>query len=608
MRLALAQINPTVGDLRGNAQLIIERAGEAAAAGAGVVAFPELAICGYPPEDLLLKEHFVHKCREALLEVAAACPDIVTLVGVPLQENGAVYNAAAVLAGGEAVGWYRKIWLPNYAVFDEKRYFAPGDRVVVAQLEGIRLGLTICEDIWEEGGPGEAAASAGAAAVVVVNLSMSPYHVGKGHEREVMLAQRARTARAFICYVNGVGGQDELVFDGQSLVFGPDGELVARGAQFAEELLVVDIDPARARAARESGSTRPNGPGTVDAASAAGSGAWLMELINVETLSSTPPQMLTAGPPDTGPQGTVAGSSTPKPAESLATHMSEPLGPEAEVYEALRLGVGDYCTKNGFKQVVMGISGGIDSALTACIAVDALGADRVNTVSMPSRYSSVGTKDDARETAERLGVRYYEIPIEGVYASYLESLAPYLAEGSPGVTEQNIQARIRGNLLMALSNRFGWLVLTTGNKSETAVGYSTLYGDMAGGFAVLKDVPKTLVYRLARYRNSLGPGTGPIPGSTIDRAPSAELAPDQTDQDTLPPYDVLDRIIEAYVVRDDSVEEIVEQGLDETLVRRVVGMIDGNEYKRRQGAPGVRITPKAFGKDRRLPITNRYRG
>ncbi len=595
MRVALAQINPTVGDLRGNAQLIIDRAREAAAAGAGVVAFPELAICGYPPEDLLLKEHFVHRCREALMEVAAACPDMVTLVGVPLQENGAVYNAAAVLVGGEAVGWYRKIWLPNYAVFDEKRYFAPGDRVVVAQLGGMRLGLTICEDIWEEGGPGEAAASAGAA-TVVMNLSMSPYHVGKGHEREVMLAERARAARVFICYVNGVGGQDELVFDGQSLVFGPDGGLVARGAQFAEELLLVDIHPPRAEATRESGSARRNGPGTVDVASSGGSGSWLMELINVETLSATAPQTATGGPPTTKPAGPLAG------------HISEPLGPEAEVYGALRLGVRDYCTKNGFRQVVMGISGGIDSALTACIAADALGTDRVNTVSMPSRYSSGGTKDDARETAERLGVRYYEIPIEGLYASYLESLAPYLAEGAPGVTEQNIQARIRGSLLMALSNRFGWLVLTTGNKSETAVGYSTLYGDMAGGFAVLKDVPKTLVYRLARYRNSLGPGAGPIPGSTIDRAPSAELAPDQTDQDTLPPYDVLDRIIEAYVVRDDSVEEIVKQGLDETLVRRVVGMIDGNEYKRRQGAPGVRITPKAFGKDRRLPITNRYRG
>ncbi|MBN1320941.1 MAG: NAD+ synthase [Thermoleophilia bacterium] len=594
MRVALAQINLTVGDLQGNAELIISRAREAAAAGAGVVAFPELAICGYPPEDLLLKEHFVHRCRETLLDVAAACPDIVMFVGVPLQEDGAVYNAAAVLAGGEVVGRYRKIWLPNYAVFDEKRYFAPGDRVVVAQVGGVRLGVTICEDIWEEGGPGEAAASAGAA-TVVMNLSMSPYHVGKGHEREAMLAERARSGRAFMCYVNGVGGQDELVFDGQSLVFGPDGGLLARAAQFAEELLLVDIDPPTAQTSHETGPTRRDGSGVSDVPAPGGSGPWLMELINVETL-------LTAAPQEN------AGTSAAGAAEPLASRICEPLECEAEVYEALRLGVRDYCTKNGFKKVVMGISGGIDSALTACIAADALGIDKVNTVSMPSRYSSAGTKDDARDTAQRLGVQYHEIPIEGMYGSYLESLAPYLAEGAPGVTEQNIQARIRGNLLMALSNKFGWLVLTTGNKSETAVGYATLYGDMAGGFAVLKDVPKTLVYRLARYRNSLGPGAGPIPESTVERAPSAELAPNQTDQDTLPPYDVLDQIIEAYVVRDESVEEIVQQGLDETLVRRVVGMIDGNEYKRRQGAPGVRITPKAFGKDRRLPITNRYRG
>ena len=567
MRIALAQLNPTVGDLRGNAGLIVTRAREAAAAGAVLVAFPELAISGYPPEDLVLKDYFLADCREALLHVAAACRDVIAVVGVPLHENGAVYNAAAILADGAVAGWYRKIRLPNYAVFDEKRYFAPGDRAVVLEMGGVRVGVTVCEDIWEAGGPAEAAATSGGAGIVL-NLSMSPYHQGKGQEREAMLAERARDAQAWVCYVNGVGGQDELVFDGRSLVFGPRGELKARAAQFEEELLIVDVD-APLREPRAGSS-------------------WPVDVVSVGA--------------DASPS-TTSSSSPP-----TSARLWEPLCAEGEVYGALRLGVRDYTMKNGFQQVVLGISGGIDSALTACVAADALGAGKVNTVSMPSRYSSDGTKGDARETAERLGVHYYEIAIEPIFDSYLDSLAPYLDAGRPGVTEQNIQARIRGNLLMALSNRFGWLVLTTGNKSETAVGYATLYGDMAGGFAVLKDVPKTLVYRLATYRNSLGPGDGPIPESTITRAPSAELAPDQTDQDTLPPYDVLDRIIEGYVLKDDSAEEITALGIDGAVVRRVLAMIDGNEYKRRQGAPGVRISPKGFGKDRRLPITNRYRG
>lgn len=570
MRIALAQINPTVGDLKGNVRMVIERAHEARAMGADVVAFPELAISGYPPEDLLLKDHFLAGCRAAVLEVAAACPDVVVLVGVPLVEDVAVYNAAAILAGGKMVGSHRKIWLPNYAVFDEKRYFTPGDRVAVLEVRGLRLGVNICEDIWGECGPSETAAAVGGARFVI-NLSMSPYHLGKGRERETMLSQRAHDAQAYVCYVNGVGGQDELVFDGQSLVFDPRGRLVARAGQFEEELLVVDLDPDLVKDSREAGCAP---------------GPWPVEVISVEAQAAV--------------EAALPFLAQPRVSESLAI--------EAEVYEALRLGVKDYAAKNGFQEVVMGISGGIDSALTACLAVDALGSDRVNAVSMPSRYSSEGTKDDAQQTAERLGVGFYEIPIEGIYRPYLESLAPYFAGAAPGVTEQNIQARIRGNLLMALSNKFGWLVLTTGNKSEMAVGYATLYGDMAGGFAALKDVPKTMVYRLSRYRNSLGPGAGPIPDSTIERAPSAELAANQTDQDTLPPYDVLDRIIEAYVVKDQSVEEIVGLGLDREEVQRVVAMIDGNEYKRRQAAPGVRITPKAFGKDRRLPITNRYRG
>ncbi len=601
MRIALAQVNPTVGALEANAALVIEWMRTAAAAGADIVAFPELVISGYPPEDLLLKDHFLARCWTALLEVAAANSGICTLVGVPVTQGAATYNSAAIVAGGSVAGVYRKICLPNYAVFDEKRYFASGDRIGVLDLDGAHVGVNICEDIWEPHGPTVVAAREGDADLVI-NLSMSPYHVGKGREREAMLARRARDAGAFVCYVNGVGGQDELVFDGQSLVFGPEGELIARARQFEEQLLIVDLDleSPRPSVRAESGVTPavPKGSEECDVEHELPRRG--IEIITVEKAAGASPGF--DRPPAVGASPALAAS----PA-TVACPVAECLGVEAEVYAALCLGVGDYVRKNRFDQVVMGISGGIDSAITACIAADALGKDKVNAVSMPSRYSSVGTRDDARQTAERLGVNFYEIAIETVYCSYLETLAPLLGDASPGVTEQNIQARIRGNLLMALSNKFGYLVLTTGNKSEMAVGYATLYGDMAGGFAVLKDVPKTLVYRLAAYRNSLGPGEGPIPQATIDRAPSAELAADQTDQDTLPPYDLLDRIIESYVVDDDSVDEIVASGVDRTEVQRVVAMIDGNEYKRRQAAPGVRITPKAFGKDRRLPITNRYR-
>jgi NAD+ synthase (glutamine-hydrolysing) len=401
------------------------------------------------------------------------------VVGVPLREGEATYNAAAVLADGAVAGWYRKIWLPNYGVFDEKRYFTPGERVAVLEVEGVRVGLTICEDIWKERGPGEVAAHEGAAAIIV-NLSMSPYHRGRGSERAAMLAARAKAAYAYVCYANGVGGQDELVFDGQSVVLDPRGEVVARAGQFQEELLMVDLDPAQAERVRAADlASGENAP-------------WPLDVFVAE------------GPRAAAAEGGAAAFPAGDGARvAFARRLCEPLGREAEVYEALRLGVEDYTGKNGFRQVVLGISGGIDSALTACIAADALGADKVATVSMPSRFSSSGTKDDAREVAERLGTQYIEIPIEGMFGAYLESLAPYLSGAAGGITEQNIQARIRGNLLMALSNKFGWLVLTTGNKSETAVGYATLYGDMAGGFAVLKDVPKTLVYELAAYRNTL---------------------------------------------------------------------------------------------------------
>jgi NAD+ synthase (glutamine-hydrolysing) len=594
VRIALAQVNSTVGALEANAALVIDRMRDAEAVGADIVAFPELVISGYPPEDLLLKDHFLSRCWSALQKVAAANQRICAVVGVPVANGAAVYNAAAVLTRGRVAGVYRKICLPNYAVFDEKRYFTPGDRTGIVDFGGVSIGLNICEDIWEPCGPTIAAAQEGDARLVI-NLSMSPYHVGKGKEREAMLAGRARDAGAYVVYVNGVGGQDELVFDGQSLVFGPDGTLVARARQFEEQLLIVDLDVD---------SVTPKSSGVPDSPeSEYPLPPWGIEVIRVK--GSVP----TAAAANAAPAlGVVAASPAAGASEPAAAPICDCLSVEGEVYAALRLGVADYVRKNRFEQVVMGISGGIDSALTACIAADAIGKEKVNAVSMPSRYSSTGTKDDARETAERLSVNFKEIPIETIYGAYLGSLGPFLGEAPPGVTEQNIQARIRGNILMALSNKFGYLVLTTGNKSEMAVGYATLYGDMAGGFSALKDVPKTLVYRLAKYRNSLGPGDGPIPQATIDRAPSAELAANQTDQDTLPPYDLLDRIVEAYVVDDDSVEEIAASGIDLAEVQRVVAMIDGNEYKRRQAAPGVRITPKAFGKDRRLPITNRYRG
>ncbi len=575
MRVALAQVNPTVGDLEGNAALVIDRGREALRAGAEVVAFPELVISGYPPEDLLLKEHFLRECAAALRQVAASLPEVVALVGVPWLEGGSVYNAAAVLAGGEIAGLYRKVCLPNYAVFDEKRYFASGGPACVVDIGGFRLGVNICEDIWEaDDSRLRAVASRGAR--VLINLSMSPYHVGKGRQRQELLARRASQAGLYVCYVNGVGGQDELVFDGQSMVLDPGGDLVARARQFQEETLVLDLQQ------RGDAQTARAGADDLDA-----------------------------------PEVDIVQVAVPRAAARLAGRdrqgggvqaAADCLSLEAEVYGALCLGVRDYVRKNRFTHVVLGMSGGIDSALTACVARDALGPDCVTAVSMPSRFSSAGTKNDARETAERLGIEFREIPIEGVFSAYLAGLEPHFAIGTQDVTEQNIQARIRGNLLMALSNKFGWLVLTTGNKSEMAVGYATLYGDMAGGFAVLKDVPKTLVYRLSRYRNELPDGLRPIPESTILRAPSAELAEDQTDQDTLPPYDVLDRIVEQYVERDESVDQIVAGGIARVEVERVVSMIDGNEYKRRQAAPGVRITPKAFGKDRRLPITNRYRG
>ena len=598
MRIALAQVNPTVGDLARNARLVIDRIQEAIAAGAQMVAFPELVVSGYPPEDLLLKKHFLVDCADVLRDVARSCTEITALVGVPWSEGDRVYNAAAVLAEGRVAGIYHKGRLPNYAVFDEKRYFTPGGRVLLVYVDDMPLTVDICEDIWDEAAEGLRMAREGGARAVI-NLSMSPYHAGKGSEREAMLAGRAAQTGMYVCYANGVGGQDELIFDGQSVVFDPQGRLLSRAHQFEEELLVVDMDlagsegPPAVKGSQDSGSPEPG---------------WRMDVVRVNSSPSA------TGTSRNAPSGRVQGPAAATGDKPSGVDSGEPsciaecLSLEAEVYGALSLGVRDYVHKNLFRHVVLGMSGGIDSALTACIAADALGADNVTAVSMPSRFSSAGTKNDAREIAARLGIDFQEIAIEDVFSAYLQSLASCFDSGSQDVTEQNLQARIRGNLLMALSNKFGWLVLTTGNKSEMAVGYATLYGDMAGGFAVIKDVPKTLVYRLARYRDSLGPGEGPIPVSTIERPPSAELAEDQEDQDVLPEYEILDRIVEAYVERDESVEQIVALGVERAEVERVVAMIDGNEYKRRQAPPGVRITSKAFGKDRRLPITNRYRG
>ncbi len=571
LRVALAQINPTVGDIAGNAQLVREYLERASGEGAQLVVFPELAINGYPAEDLLLKTHFLAAGRRALEEIAREVRGTVALVGFAEHAED-VFNSLAVLADGEVRGIYRKMFLPNYGVFDEHRYFQVGETPAILHVNGTTVGLTICEDIWEPGPPASDEALAGAE--VIVNISASPYHRGKGAERERMLTQRARDSLAYVVYCNLVGGQDELVFDGYSLVIDQDGELMARGAQFAEELIVCDIDPstaeaARLRDARHRPAARVRHPVVADL-------------------------------------GRVA---APAHHDSTAVGgpRAKPLDVDAEVYEALCLGLRDYVDKNGFKGVLLGLSGGIDSALTAVIAADALGAGQVRCAVMPSPHSSRETQEDARTMADNLGIERYEFSLAPLMKGYEEALAKEFAGTEPGVAEENIQARIRGNLLMALSNKFGWLVLTTGNKSEYSVGYTTLYGDMAGGFGVLKDVPKTLVYRLAHYRNGRG-GRPPIPAGIIERPPSAELKPGQQDSDSLPPYDVLDGILEAYVEEDQGRDQIVRRGMPEDVVERVIRMVDAAEYKRRQAPPGIKITPRAFGRDRRLPITNKFPG
>jgi NAD+ synthase (glutamine-hydrolysing) len=599
MRLALCQMNATVGDITGNAERI--RAGLRAGrdAEAELVLFPELALTGYPPEDLLLREHFLADAGAALRELAADTRGVVAVVGFPERAED-VYNAAAVLADGELHAIYRKVYLPNYGVFDEQRYFQAGPAGAVMDIGEHRVGLTVCEDMWEPGPPATDEALAGA--TLIVNISASPYHAGKGSERERMFAQRARDNLACVAFCALVGGQDELVFDGHSCVVDHTGGTIARAAQFREELLVCDVnlEAAAAHRLREAGH-RPVARRSER---------------RVELLPSLP------APRESG-----------RPRRPLAQSLSAPIVPaEAEVYAALMLGLRDYVEKNGFEHVVLGLSGGIDSALVACLAVDALEPERVNAAIMPSPYSSSSTQADARALAAALGVRTHELPIASVMASYAETLRGEFSARPPDITEENLQARIRGNLLMALSNKFGWLVLTTGNKSEMSVGYTTLYGDLAGGFAVIKDVPKTLVYRLCQWRNSpacaglppaLTQSSGlrapvspiadgllpaPIPSSILERAPSAELRHDQRDEDSLPPYELLDRILQGYIELDQGREQLIAQGLPEAEVDRTIRLVDLAEYKRRQAPPGIKVTSRAFGRDRRMPITNRYRG
>jgi NAD+ synthase (glutamine-hydrolysing) len=564
VRLALAQVNLTVGDVEGNARKVLKWIEKAGRRDADIVAFPELAISGYPAEDLLLKRRFLKDCGDAIQGIAKHVKRMVAVVGFP-SVTDSVYNSAAVLHRGKIISVCSKIHLPNYGVFDEKRYFSPGGRTCVIVLGESRIGVSICEDIWQGDVPAAHVSRAGAH--VTLNISCSPYHLGKGSEREELMRERAVSNNAYVAYLNLVGGQDELVFDGHSVIVSPNGTVLARGKQFVEDLLVADIDTRTLRRA-----TRKKNAAKATSIS--------VKTVNLKT--------------------------KPKAQKKrISSRIHEPMDRLEEIYCAIVTGTRDYVRKNGFRRVVVGLSGGIDSSLVAVLAVDALGKDSVVGVSMPSRYSSPESVTDARKLAKKLGIRFMKFDIDRVFKAYLGSLRPVLKRLTHDTAEENIQARIRGNILMALSNKFGWLVLTTGNKSELAVGYCTLYGDLAGGFAILKDVPKTLVYELAAYRNSKGKAV--IPDAVMVKPPSAELKPDQKDEDSLPPYEILDPVLNLYVVGDLAIDEIVDKGFPRNLVRRVAGLVDGNEYKRRQGPPGIKITPRAFGKDRRMPITNYYR-
>ncbi|MEO5618289.1 MAG: NAD+ synthase [Candidatus Eisenbacteria bacterium] len=583
LRIGLGQINPTVGDLDGNFDRIVASIERARAQNVDLLALPEMVITGYPPEDLLLKPSFIERAMQRTHELLPHTAGMTVVVGT-VDRDVDLFNAAAILHDGRWAGTYRKRYLPNYGVFDENRYFMPATANPVFVREGAVLGVNICEDIWYSGGPVEEQVIRGGAEVVI-NVSASPYHAGKAQQRKRMLCTRAADNLVVVCYVNLVGGQDEVVYDGCSLIIDQQGQVLAEGERFKEDLLVADVNLDDVFNARLHNPLLRKG----------------RALDNGEPAIRVPLGKADAGDSHAG----VAVAAAPKPALARRPAPVETTL-AAEVYEALVLATRDYVGKNDFESVVLGLSGGIDSALCACIAVDALGPEHVVGVSMPSRYTSDASREDAETLARALGIRFMTLPIEGIFDSYLAALAPSFAERESDITEENLQARIRGNELMALSNKFGWLVLTTGNKSEVSVGYSTLYGDAAGGFAVLKDVYKTFVYTLARHRNS--GRVAPIPERTISRPPSAELKPGQTDQDTLPPYETLDPILRMYVEEDRAAGDIADMGFDLATVQRVVRMVDRAEYKRRQSPPGIKITPRAFGKDRRLPITNRWRG
>jgi NAD+ synthase (glutamine-hydrolysing) len=573
LRIALAQINTTVGDFDGNVKKILGAIDGARAMKADIVTLPELAICGYPPEDLLFKPQFIQANLQSLQKIVEASSGITVVVGF-VDTDGDIFNAAALISDGKLIGVYHKMYLPNYGVFDENRYFRAGKECPVYVVNGIGIGINICEDIWYEAGPATIQAYAGAE--VIINISASPYHAGKGESREKMIATRATDTVAVFVYNNLVGGQDELVFDGHSFIADERGNIITRGKQFEEDFIVADLDIESVFRARLHDPR------------------WRKESPVLEKSGWRQTKTIVSQTPTSGQ----------KPL--LKPHHIATLDPVAEVYQALVLGTRDYIHKNGFSKVVIGLSGGIDSAIVATIAVDALGKDNVIGISMPSRYSSTGSVTDTKALAQNLGIKLQTIAIERPFQAYLDTLAESFTGVKPDSTEENLQARVRGNLLMALSNKFGWLVLTTGNKSEMATGYTTLYGDMAGGFAVIKDVPKTLVYKITKYRNAKA-GFNLIPSPIIDKPPSAELRPDQKDSDSLPPYEVLDAILMAYVEEDKSVDQIVALGYEKAVVQKTAKLVDRSEYKRRQAPPGVKITSRAFGRDRRLPLTSLFK-
>ncbi len=572
LRLALSQMNPIVGDLSGNAEKILGSIRKAKGQGADFAIFPELALTGYPPEDLILKPQFISDNLAEIERLSGLVSGIAAFVGfVDSGINGEIFNAAALIADGRIIDVYHKILLPNYGVFDEYRYFRPGTRFPVYLYKGIRIGINICEDVWHRTGPARVQAAAGAG--LIININASPYEIGKPASREKILAERSSENDVAIAYLNTVGGQDELVFDGMSMIFDRTGCLMGRARQFEEELMIADIDIAGiTRARKRRGKT----------------GICL------------PPEIMKEVR-----QIRIPPSACEKKKASKAPKIRRRMSDAEEVYNALVLGTADYVRKNGFRGVVIGLSGGIDSSLVAAIAADSIGRENVSGLFMPSRYTSQESREDAFQLAENLGIDIEEIPIDAVFSQYLRELKKGFRGLKEDTTEENLQARIRGNLLMAFSNKFGRLVLTTGNKSEMSVGYATLYGDMAGGFAVIKDVPKTLVYTLCRWRNSSGEPL--IPERVLSKAPTAELKPDQKDSDTLPPYEILDPILRAYIEDELPFEEILKLGNDPESVKKVIGMVDRSEYKRRQSPPGVKITRRAFGRDRRFPITNRYR-